>query len=368
MPSTADEELAGAGADVADLFEDRLRRAVEQLALGVREERRGRLLDELLVATLQRAVARRDDDDVAFGIREALGLDVAGLVEVLLDEALAAAEGCDRFAGGRLEELGNLLAGAGDLETATAAAEGRLDGDRQPDLVDEREHLGGVGDRVQGSGGERRADLLGHMTGGHLVAETLDGIRGGPDPDEAGVDDGAREVGVLGEEAVAGVHRVGAGPAGDREQLLDDEVGLGARGAVERVRLVGQHDVPGVPILVGVDGDRGDPRVSGGADDTHRDLSPIGDQDLRDASHSDPSLGRREECAVVEEAQTRRPGLQPVHNDEGSAARIALRAALLTRLGVPEVRPLHIELDARGCAGTARSVRRRCAGRLRCAR
>jgi hypothetical protein len=56
------------------------------------------LLDELLVAALQRAVARRDDDDVALGIREALRLDVARLVEVLLHEALAAAEGGDRLA------------------------------------------------------------------------------------------------------------------------------------------------------------------------------------------------------------------------------------------------------------------------------
>ena len=55
------------------------------------------------------------------------------------------------------------------------------------------------------------------------------------DPDEAGVDDGLGEVGVLGEEAVAGVHGVGAGAAGDVEQLVDDEVGLG-RASCRRAR------------------------------------------------------------------------------------------------------------------------------------
>ena len=105
----ADEELAGAGADVAGLAEDRLGRAVQLGVLLVGEERRGRLLDELLVAALQRAVAGRDDDDVAVAVGEALGLDVPRLVEVALDEALAAAERGDRLADRRLEQLGDLL-------------------------------------------------------------------------------------------------------------------------------------------------------------------------------------------------------------------------------------------------------------------
>ncbi len=83
----ADEELAGAGADVADLPEDRLRALHEEVLLLLAEERRGGLLDELLVAALQRAVAGRHDDDVPVGIGEALRLDVARPVEVLLDEA-----------------------------------------------------------------------------------------------------------------------------------------------------------------------------------------------------------------------------------------------------------------------------------------
>src|SRR5690606_36348834 len=121
-----DEELAGSRADVADLLEDRLRRGVEMGVLLLGEERRGCLFDELLVAALQRAVARRDHDDVARGIRQALRLDVTRLVEVLLHEALAAAEGCDGLAGGGLEQLGDLVELAGDLQAASAAAVGGL--------------------------------------------------------------------------------------------------------------------------------------------------------------------------------------------------------------------------------------------------
>ncbi len=134
----ADEELAGARADVAGLAQDRLGRPVQLGVLLRAEEGRRGLLDELLVAALQRAVAGGDDDHVAVRVGQALRLDVAGLVEVPLDEALAAAEGGDRLADRRLEQLGDLLGAAGHLQPAPAAAEGRLDRDRQAVLVRRR--------------------------------------------------------------------------------------------------------------------------------------------------------------------------------------------------------------------------------------
>ena len=48
-----------------------------------------------------------------------------------------------------------------------------------------------------------------------LVAERLDHLGIGPDPDEAGRLHRTGEVGPLGEEAVARMHRLGAGAAGD---------------------------------------------------------------------------------------------------------------------------------------------------------
>ena len=133
----ADQELAGAGADVARLAQDRLGRLVEPAHLVVGEERRRRLLDELLVAALEGAVARGDDHDVAVLVGQALGLDVPRLVQVPLDEALAPAERCDGLADRRVEELGDLLLLPRHLEAAAAAAEGRLDGDRQAVLLGE---------------------------------------------------------------------------------------------------------------------------------------------------------------------------------------------------------------------------------------
>ena len=111
---------------------------------------------------------------------------------------------------------------AGDLEAAPAAAVRGLDRDRagrapRRTRAPRRRRETGPGR----AGRERCADLLGDVAGGDLVAERLDRLGARADPDEPGADDGAGEVGVLGEEAVAGVHRVGAGAAGDREDLLD---------------------------------------------------------------------------------------------------------------------------------------------------
>ena len=287
----ADEELARAGADVAGLLEDGLARAQQLGVLLLGEERRGRLLDELLVAALERAVAGRDDDDVAVLVGEALGLDVARVVEEALDEALAAAEGRHGLADRRVVEVGDLLHGAGDLEAASAAAVCRLDRHGEAVLLGELDDLVGAGDRVLRAGHERGAGLRRDVARLDLVAEGVDRLGAGADPDEARVDHGLGEGRVLGEEAVAGVDGVGAGLAGDVEQLLLDEVALAGGRAPEGVRLVGDLDVQGIPVRVGVDRDRGDPAVRARPRDADGDLTTVCDQDLADGWHGSDSIG-----------------------------------------------------------------------------
>src|SRR5680860_121731 len=81
-----------AGTGVAGLAADGLGRCADLLALFGREEGRGRLLDELLVASLQRAVPGADDDHVSGAVGEDLRLYMAGLMQESLHEALTAAE------------------------------------------------------------------------------------------------------------------------------------------------------------------------------------------------------------------------------------------------------------------------------------
>ena len=87
-----DEELAGRGARVVERG-DEPHGGVEDLAVErAGEAGRGRLLDQLLVAALQRAVAVADVDRVAVPVAEHLHLDVAGAADEALDEQPPVAE------------------------------------------------------------------------------------------------------------------------------------------------------------------------------------------------------------------------------------------------------------------------------------
>ena len=72
-----DDELDRAGADIADRARRRDRRLAHAPARSPVEARRRRLLDHLLVAALDRAVALEQVHDVAVRVGEDLDLDVA---------------------------------------------------------------------------------------------------------------------------------------------------------------------------------------------------------------------------------------------------------------------------------------------------
>ena len=207
----AHQELTGAGTEVAGLLQDGLGGFVQPLVLLVAEERRRGFFDELLVAALQRAVAGGDHHDVAVGVGEALGFDVPGCVQEALDEAFAATEGCSGLTDGGFEEFGDFLAGAGHLDAAAAAAESSLDGHGQAEFVHELEDFLGRLHGVGGAGDQGCAHLFGDVPGLDLVAEGGDRLGGRADPGDAGVDDLGGKLGVLGQEAVAGVDGVRTG-------------------------------------------------------------------------------------------------------------------------------------------------------------
>ena len=87
-----------------------------------------------------------------------------------------------------------------------------------------------AGDRVVGLIGrhvarnDRHAGALRDLARGDLRSHALDHVRGRADEDDARLLAGARERGVLGEEAVAGMDRVAPRLAGRGEDRLDGEV------------------------------------------------------------------------------------------------------------------------------------------------
>ena len=91
---------------------------------------------------------------------------------------------------------------------------------------------------------------------------------------------GPGEVGVLGEEAVAGMDRLGPGLLGGLDDLLDVEVALGRDRGADQESLVGLAHVRRVAVDLRVDGDRADAHLLQRAGDADRDLAAVGDQDL----------------------------------------------------------------------------------------
>ena len=114
-----------------------------------------------------------------------------------------------------LIELVDLVERPGDLEAAPAAAEGGLDRDRQAVGLGERAGVAAARHRSGAAGDQRRAHRLGDAASLDLVAERLDHLGIGSDPDQTRRLNRAGELGALGEEAVARMHRLGAGAEGD---------------------------------------------------------------------------------------------------------------------------------------------------------
>ena len=113
-----------------------------------------------------------------------------------------------------------------------------------------------------------------------LVAHDGDRLRPRADPGEAGLFDRTRETGILGEEPVARVDRVGAAFARGGKDSVLGEVAFPGRRRADRERLVGLDDVPRVGVRFRIDRDRRDVERPGALHDAAGDLPAVRDQEL----------------------------------------------------------------------------------------
>ena len=105
---------------------------------------------------------------------------------------------------------------------------------------------------------------------------------------DAGILDGSRELGVFGQEAVAGVDGVGAGLKSNRQDLVAVEVGRRCVVSAQGKCLIGLVRVGRGHILIGVDRDRGNAHVGGRAAHAQGDFATVGDEDSINCSHASP--------------------------------------------------------------------------------
>ena len=241
--------------------------------------RRRRLLDDLLVAPLQRAVAFVEMDGVAVPVGEYLHLDVARAVTYfsISTRSSPKADFASRLARGQvLVEIGVAI----DAAHALAAAAGhRLDQYGIADLVGLLLEEFRVLHLAVEAGHHRHASFFHQRLGAVLEPHGAD--RGGrrPDEDDAGVDAGLGKVGILREEAIAGMDAVGARRFSHRDQFIDAQIAVGSGRGTDDVRLVAQPHVQGAGVRRRIDRDGAQaepPRCAGNA---AGDFAAIGDQD-----------------------------------------------------------------------------------------
>ena len=238
------------------------------------------------MASLDRALALAEVDDVPVRIREHLDLDVSRILEVPLDVHRWIGEVRLPLAPCGLEGCGRLLGAGHELQTLAAAAGCRLQGDRPPDVVTDANRVGSALDRLDRPRDDGDARRLHGGPRRGLRPHQLDRLRRRPYPDEARVVDRPCERRVLCEEPVARVNRLGAGTPCRLEQPLDDEIALGGWRRADEERLVGEAGVECAPVRFGVDGHRLDAELTERAEDAHGNLAPICDEHAREGGHA----------------------------------------------------------------------------------
>ena len=120
-----------------------------------------------------------------------------------------------------------------------------------------------------------------------LLPVSSSDLRARPDEGDARLLARPRQVGVLGQEPVARVHRVRARLLRRADDLLDGEIGPHrVPRLADLIGLVGLQPVQRVAVLVREDGDGSRAQLIAGAERANRDLTTVGDQYLAEHSRS----------------------------------------------------------------------------------
>ena len=279
------QELHRARAHVAGRSRQRHGALAQALAQGGVHRRAGRFLDDLLVPALHRAIALAQVDDLAVRVGEHLHLHVARIEQRALDQQVAMAEAGQCLgarAGQRRRQLRGLLH---QPHAAPAAAGHRLHHHRVADALGlgGEARLGLVVARVAGQAGH--AVLRRQRLGRRLAAQRADRRRWRADPGQAGILHRLGKAGVLAQEAVARVHRVGAGGPRGFQQTVHAQVALGRRAAAQRERQRGLAHVQRPGVGLRIHGHRLDPHAPRRGDHAARDLATVGDQNPFHRNH-----------------------------------------------------------------------------------
>src|SRR2546425_2402150 len=271
-------ELDGAGVAMADVADEAQRRLAHGGAECRHHRGRRRLLQQLLVASLERAVALAEMDAGALGIGHDLYLHVADALEEALDVERGIAECGARLSLGADERVRKLRWRADDAHAPAAAARRCLQEQRIADGASDYRYLVHGRNRPVGARDHRHADFRGKLAGPDLVPHLLDDRRRRAHEAEPVLLARLREGRVLGEEALTRMNGVAARAARGRQKGRDVEVARAGRWRPDADGAVRQPRVDGLAVRRRAHRDGLQPELPAGADDANRDLTTVGDE------------------------------------------------------------------------------------------
>ena len=204
------------------------------------------------------------------------------LDDITLDKDPVVGKAGFRLIGGRRKAFLHLLGRMGDPHALAASARRGLDHDGKADLLGDLHRVLGRLDHADMARHNIHFGFLGEPLGFDLVAHRLDRLRARADKGDALRLEAFCETGVLGEEAVARMNRVGSGCLHGLDDPVDQQITLRRRRRPDMKRLIRHPDMQRVFIRVGINRHRPDTHAPRGPDDAAGNLSPIGDQDFRE--------------------------------------------------------------------------------------
>ena len=185
-----------------------------------------RLLDHLLMPSLQRAFAFEQRRQITVAIPDDLHLDVAWVLDEFFDQHAVVAERRFGFPLGADDRSRKFAGRIHHAHAAPAAAGGRLHQHRKADLVGRFRQGRLVLGLAVIAGHQRHAGLFHQLFRAGFRAHRGHHRGCGTDEHQPGVGAGLGEFRVLRQKPVAGMHGLGARLAGHRDQPLDVEIAV----------------------------------------------------------------------------------------------------------------------------------------------
>mmetsp|Transcript_5903 Transcript_5903/g.15018 ORF Transcript_5903/g.15018 Transcript_5903/m.15018 type:complete len:407 (-) Transcript_5903:169-1389(-) len=268
------EELDGASRLVVDSAREGNRLLAHRSSgLGV-QERRWRLLDNLLVPPLDRALSFVQVHIVAMLVTKHLDLNVAGLVDEFLHQEVVISKRLGLTLRQRVPLLKIAVIPRRSHALATTAMD-RLDHDRVSNVIGDLLGVLHISHNVGTAGNHADSCGLGLVLGILLISHHLDRKLARPKELHPLVLERLGKGRILGQEAVPRMHRVGPRRIHGLEQLVHPKIRLGGWRRAKQKLLVSHAHVHAVGVCFGIHGDRLNAKLLASAHHPARDLAAV---------------------------------------------------------------------------------------------